>query len=144
MNEVQLEGFLRRIVQLTPEHQPKFGKMNVHQMVCHCTDQLRLSLGMIKADDNYTLIDPSVVKNLALAKKPVPTPKGLGQVEGDGTSPTTFENDKALLKSHLLEFLNLPEDFDYAPHPYFGKSDRKSWMAITIYHLDHHLSQFNA
>ncbi len=144
MTEVQLEEFLKRIGQLTPEHRPVFGKMNVHQMVCHCTDQLRLALGTIKADDDYTPIDPNMVKNLALTKRPVPTPKGLGQVEGDGTLPTTFENDKVLLKSHLLEFLNLPEDFDYAPHPYFGKSDRKRWMVITVYHLDHHLSQFDA
>jgi len=139
----QLQEFLKRIDYLAPQHRPVFGKMNVHQMVCHCTDQLRLALGTIKADVDFTPIDPSVVKSLALAKKPVPTPKGLGQVEGEGTAPTTFQNDKDLLKSHLLEFLNLPEDFDYATHPYFGKSDRKRWMSITIYHLDHHLSQFN-
>ena len=118
--------------------------MNVHQMVCHCTDQLRLAIGTIKPDKNYIKIDPKEIKILALAKKTVQTPKGLGQTEGGGTRPTTFENDKALLKAHLQEFINLSEDFEFAPHPYFGTFDKRRWSRLTIYHINHHLSQFNA
>ena len=144
MTEEQFQDFLSRIDQLTAGHRPKFGKMNVHQMVCHCTDQLRLALGTIIPDNDYIKISPEEVKELVMAKKTVPTPKGLGQIEGGGTKPTTFENDKALLKKHLQEFIDLPDDFEYAPHPYFGVFDKRRWMSLTIYHLNHHLSQFNA
>ena len=144
MLEEQFQDFLGRIDSLTPEHRPVFGKMNVHQMICHCTDQLRLAFGTLKPDEDYIKIDPKKVKALALSKKTVPTPKGLGQAEGGGTRPTTFDNDKALLKSYLEEFVNLLEDFDFAPHPYFGAFDKRRWTNLTVYHLNHHLSQFNA
>lgn len=143
MTEEQFQEFLRRIDALTLANKPKFGKMNVHQMVCHCTDQLRLAFGTILPDEDYLKIDPKEVKELALTKKTVPTPKGLGQTEGGGTQPTTFENDLALLKAHLSDFINLSEDFEYAPHPYFGQFDKRRWTSLTIYHLNHHLSQFN-
>ncbi len=143
MTEEQLKEFLRRIDTLTQEHKPKFGKMNAHQMVCHCTDQLRLALGTIRPDPDYVKIEPKEVERLALAKKTVPTPKGLGQTEGGGTQPTTFEDDLALLKTHLSDFIKLPEDFEYASHPYFGEYDKRKWTSLTIYHLNHHLSQFH-
>jgi hypothetical protein len=33
--------FLERIDNLSEKSTPKFGKMNVSQMICHCTDQIR-------------------------------------------------------------------------------------------------------
>lgn len=143
MTQEQLEHFFRRIDQLTINHNPLFGKMNVNQMVCHCTDQLRLPIGTISASEDYVKIAPEKIMTLAKAKKQVPAPKGLGQVEGGGTTPTTLENDKQQLKEHILSFLQLPNDFDFAPHPYFGKIDKNGWMKVTIYHLNHHLGQFN-
>jgi len=143
VTEEQFQEFLRRIDALTLAHKPKFGQMNVHQMVCHCTDQLRLAFGTIIPDEDYLKIDPREVKELALAKKTVPTPKGIGQTEGGGTQPTTFDNDLALLKTNLSDFINIPEDFEYAPHPYFGAFDKRRWTSLTVYHLNHHLSQFN-
>ena len=142
MTTEEVRSFLNRIDQLTPDKKAKFGKMNVHQMVCHCADQIRLALGTLRADDDYIKIDPDTVKAMARAKETVPTPKGLDQVAGGGTPPTTFENDRALLKNQLHEFLKMPEDIDYPPHPYFGAFDKKRWINLTRYHLNHHLSQF--
>lgn len=144
MTKEEIQSFLDRIDQLTPAHKAKYGKMNAHQMVCHCADQIRLALGIVQADEDYIKIDPDTVKEIARAQKTVPTPKGLDQVAGDGTQPTTFENDRALLKAELHEFLNKPQDFEFPPHPYFGAFDKKRWTNLTRYHLNHHLSQFNA
>ncbi len=139
----QFQEFSKRIDQLTLEHKPTFGKMSTGQMVCHCTDQLRLAFGSLRPDEDYIRIDPKKVRALALSGKTVPTPKGLDQVKGGGTKPTTLENDKLLLKAHLQELVNLPEDYAFAPHPYFGPFDKKRWTNLTIYHLNHHLAQFN-
>lgn len=142
MTEEQIATFLQRIDKLTTDHKGTFGVMTVNQMVCHCTDQLRVALGTKTVGDQGTF-DSNEIIQLAKTGRPVPTPKGLGQLEGDGTTPTNLENDKEILKSHILNFSKLPDDFDYSPHPYFGKIDKKRWTNLVIYHLNHHLGQFN-
>ncbi len=141
MKSEEIENFLERIDKLQPGLQPRFGKMNVHQMICHCTDQLRLAMGRKKAIQDGR-VNPLKILFLAKSGKTVPTPKDLDQVEGEGTKPVAFESDKLQLKEYILEFSKLPVDFEYAMHPYFGKISSQRWMGLVAYHLDHHLSQF--
>lgn len=141
MAEEQVQQIFQRIDNLKAEQKALFGKMNAHQMICHCADQLRLAIGT-KTSIEYDREFANEVIALAKAGKPVPTPKGLGQVEGDGTKPTDFENDKKILKEHILTFQNLPMN-GYAPHPYFGRIDKNRWDGLVAYHLNHHLRQFN-
>lgn len=142
MTTEQVATFLQRIDKLTSNHKGSFGAMNVNQMVCHCTDQLRIAMGKITLGDQGVFNLREIIDS-ARAGHSVLTPKGLGQVEGDGTSPTTFEHDKETLRNYILDFSKLPNDFDYYPHPYFGKIDRNQWTNLVIYHLNHHLKQFN-
>ena len=116
--------------------------MNANQMLCHCADFFRMAKGTKKAEE-YGKVDPDNIISLARSEKPVQAPKGFGQVEGTGTKPTKFENDKRILKEYILEFSRLTEDNILAIHPYFGKIDRKRWNGLAIYHLNHHLGQFN-
>jgi len=141
VTEEQITRFFKRIDQLTPEQQPLFGKMNVNQMVCHCTDQIRLALGTLLADE-YGAVDPAEIISLARSNKTVPTAKGLGQVEGGGTPPTVLDNDIKILKQHIRDFSKLGIDFDFKQHPFFGKYNKDQWTKLTRYHLDHHLKQF--
>jgi len=108
-------------------------------MVCHCTDFFRLALGHKMAEE-YNVVDPKEIMALSLSGKTVPTPKGFGQIEGDGTLPTNLENDKIILKEFIFEFSKFNGDF--AEHPYFGMMDRKRWEELAAYHLNHHLKQF--
>ena len=140
MND-RLNLFTERIDKLTPLHSPKYGKMNVHQMVCHCTDFYRLVLGEKTLEDRPTLSAKEVFI-LAKEKKTVPAPKGMDQVLGKGTPPSTFKNDIALLKEKLSTFLNLDHEHDFPPHFYFGKLDPQKWIEVSDYHLNHHLKQF--
>lgn len=87
MTEDQISKFFQRIDKLTLEHKASFGLMTVNQMICHCTDQLRIALGTMTLGDRGQ-VDPAEIIKLAKSGQPVPTPKGLGQVEGDGTKPT--------------------------------------------------------
>ena len=104
----------------------------------------------IQKGSPYDLLKTAVNKKLYekfikryKAGKPTPTPKGFGQVEGDGTKPTDFEKDRGILKDSLLEFSKLPIDFDFAPHPYFGEMKYSAWTSLAAYHMNHHLEQFN-
>lgn len=141
MIENDIKVFFERIDRLTLDHKPLFGKMNVSQMICHCADQIRMALGS-KIPLEYGNVDVKEIMALAKAGKSVPAPKGLGQVEGEGTPPTDFENDKKLLKETVLEFANWKEEEPMADHAYFGPADKTRWTKMVIYHLDHHLKQF--
>ncbi len=142
MTEEQISRFFQRIDNLTTEHTPLFGKMNVHQMVCHCTDQIRLAIGTIRAEV-YGQVHPEEIIALSRSDKTVPAPKGMGQVEGGGTKPTNLAEDLEILKQHISEFSKLDDNYNFQPHPYFGSYDKKQWKRLTAYHLDDHLKQFN-
>jgi len=141
MSTDEIKNYFDRIDKLKANAKPKFGKMNVNQMICHCTDQIRLALNTIHAQE-YGALTPKVVMQLAAKGKTVPVAKGLGQVEGGGTQPTNLKNDITLLKQHLLEFFELEKDFNFGAHPYFGQLNKEQWIRITSYHLNHHLTQF--
>ncbi len=140
LSEEQTQAFFDRIDQLHPGLEPKFGKMNVHQMVCHCTDFFRMAKGIKRAEE-YGVADPSEIIGLTRSGKTAPTPKGFGQVEGGGTLPTDLENDKKMLKEYLLDFSRL-KDYDFAEHPYFGVMDNRQWVDLAVWHLNNHLKQF--
>ena len=141
ISQDQIDGFVKRIDSLDPNLEPKFGQMNVHQMVCHCTDFFRMAMGTMKAEE-YGVLDPQEVVAMVRAGKSAPTPKGFGQVEGQGTAPTDFEDDKKQLKEHLQSFANLADDYQFAEHPIFGIMSTKEWIDLSNYHLNHHLKQF--
>lgn len=131
MSEGQVQLYFQRIDKLNAGQHPLFGKMNANQMICHCTDQIRLAMGTKKSTE-YGQVDPNQIILLSKSGKVVPTPKGLGQVEGDGTQPTNLEDDKEILKQHILTFSKLDNNFNCAPHPYFGEIDKKRWKELIV------------
>ena len=133
--------FLNRIDQLTEGHKPKYGKMTVQQMVCHCTDLYRLVLREMTLREKPNISAAEAIK-LAQSRKTVPAPTEMDQVAGNGTKASDFETDIFLLKSKLQAFYALEKDYDYPPHFYFGKLNKKEWVQMTAYHLRHHLKQF--
>ena len=142
MTEEEIHSFFKRIDGLDAEQKPAFGKMNAHQMVCHCADQIRLALGTLIAKE-YGNLTREEIFAFSNAGKTVPTPLGMDQVVGDGTQPTTFEKDIATLRQHIVEFSELDDNFEYGRHPYFGQLTKEKWTSLTLYHLNHHLKQFN-
>ena len=136
-----INDFLNRIDQLTEDHKPKYGKMTVQQMVCHCTDFYRLVLRKMTLSEKPKVSAAEVIK-LAQNKKTVPAPTEIDQAAGNGTKPKDFSADIALLKFHLQAFYSLEEYYDYPPHFYFGKLSAKEWIQMAEYHLNHHLKQF--
>ncbi len=140
------EGIISRINQLTPENQAAWGHMNVNQMLCHVTDQLRVSLGELgQPEKNAGLMGRTLIKFLVLyvipIPKNVPTSPKVDQMK-DGTPPTDFESDRKTLFAYLEKFVLTPEDFAWTPHFKFGALSKKEWAILANKHLDHHLKQF--
>lgn len=133
--------FLDRIRQLTPNTKAKYGQMNVHQMVCHCTDFYRFVLGLLKLEEQPTISAMEALQR-AQSRETVPAPRSIDQVKGNGTPPTTFEEDRKALETHLKAFYQLDEYYDFPEHFYFGILNRSEWHKASDYHLSHHLRQF--
>ncbi len=145
-DEQKRDEIISRINQLTPENQAAWGKMNVNQMICHVTDQLRISLGeMGEAKDASSFMSRTLLKFLVLKVIPipknVPTSPRVDQMK-DGTPPTDFEADRKTLLEFIGKFCSAPSDFEFSPHFKFGNLSGKEWAILASKHLDHHLKQF--
>lgn len=141
MTKEMLESYFLRIDNLTPDKKALFGQMNVNQMICHCTDLFRLAFGEKRAEE-YGKVNPNELIEMVRLGKTPPAPKGFDQVKGEGTKPTDFQDDKVTLKNYLSIFSELPLEFKFAEHPYFGNVNRERWENLVDYHLNHHLKQF--
>ncbi|HPN39120.1 MAG TPA: DUF1569 domain-containing protein [Melioribacteraceae bacterium] len=139
-------SIIERIGKLSENSDRLWGKMKCGEMICHCTDQIKMALGEIKCKT----IMPALIGKIMffLIMFGMPTPKGkiettdeLKQGKG-GTKPSTFSNDINLLKNYVKNFDNLYAKNVKNSHPAFGKLSKKEWGKLIYAHLNHHLSQF--
>ena len=131
----------KRLNKLEPTIQPKWGKMNLGQMLNHCQKPLELAL----QKENFQLKPNLLAKwffkkalyNDTLWSKGLPTPKAFKVV-----SKKDFVSEKAQLEMLITEFYNKKERTEWPPHPVFGKFTPEQWGKMQYKHLDHHLRQF--
>ena len=135
------EEITNRINKLDGSTEPKWGKMDVGQMLNHC----QMPLNIILEKEDYG-VKPNWLINLLFKKsmysdklwrKNLPTAPGFSiKTEKD------FEVEKQVI-SKLLEELNSQKNRDdWQPHPAFGKLTKAQWGKMQYKHLDHHLRQF--
>lgn len=144
-NAFDRQEILRRIDSLSAADRARWGKMSVHQMVCHLTDSYLCGLGKKKASPSTGLLQRTVFKWVALRTpmhwpKGVPTRPEMEQGKG-GTSPVDLDSDRAALVAVLHEF----SDHLHQPsvdHPIFGAMTAIEWWRWGYLHADHHLRQF--
>ncbi len=92
------------------------------------------------------IVQRSVVKWVALYI-PIPWPRGLptrpemDQLIG-GTAPSEFESDRERLLALIELFTSTNRDFEWTPHPIFGKMPDPDWFRWGYLHIDHHMRQF--
>lgn len=137
---------LDRINKLFPESKGLWGKMNVHQMICHLSDQLRDLDGSrpVKYEGNF--ITKHAIRHLLARFEN--WPKGVFPAASDydqlknGTPPKDFSSDKKIL-AEMLGSLDLTDEKRELPmHPAFGKLTHKQYARIVYLHFNHHLKQF--
>ncbi len=138
-----VDEIIRRINSLTPESRALWGKMNVSQMLAHCTVGMKMTMGEIKCKGNFFMqLIGRMLKNKIIYKsefrKNSPTAKEF--IIADGKN---FEEEKTTLIAYLKKF---PEQgksiIGSEPHPFFGKLTAEDYDRLQYKHLDHHLRQF--
>ncbi len=138
-----VDEVLARIDMLQPATQRHWGKMDVAQMMAHCSASLDMASGRLNTPRVFIgkLIGP-FVKAIYTNEKPL-----------SRNSPT----DKKLLVSDQRDFLREQEQLKLKvrqfcqgaepqctrhPHPFFGVLTPQDWSRGMYKHIDHHLRQF--
>ncbi|WP_046244416.1 DUF1569 domain-containing protein [Hymenobacter terrenus] len=139
-----------RIGRIDERSQRVWGRMSADQMLCHCTDQIRLALAQKPATETASWFNRNIAIHIALALPRIPlrnlaTPTDMRQGNrGLGTKPVNLAHDKRLLLAALADFRQHPADQPLSPHPGYGPLNRTQYGRFIYLHLDHHLRQFGA
>jgi hypothetical protein len=141
------ETILRRINNLECEANRQFGKLDVNEMVCHVTDQIRLALGYLELPNEGNFLDRTFIKWFALSMSSIPKEK-IETANGvnpkvDGTKPVSLIDDKVTLVKLLEQLKQQDENYEWGIHPKFGALSKKQWGKLIYAHLNHHLKQFS-
>lgn len=143
-NHEVTQELISRVNRLTPQTQPKWGKMNVAQMIAHCNvtyemvyeDKHKKPGGLMK------FFLKAFVKNTVVGEKPYKqslqtAPQFIIADQRD------FEQEKKRLIEFLIKTQQLGEShFEGKESHSFGKLTAKEWNTMFYKHLDHHLKQF--
>jgi len=135
---------IERINRLNPSTPQQWGKMNVSQMLAHCS----VSYEMVyenkhpKPNALMKLMLKAFVKNVVVSEKPYK--------RNSHTAPSfiitdekEFEKEKNRLILYLQRTQELGEShFDGKESLSFGKLTKGEWNNMFYKHLDHHLNQF--
>lgn len=138
------EELLTRINSLTLQNNAQWGKMNVSQMLKHCTlcDEMFFGKIMIKRVFIGRFIGPM------LLRKALKNEQGFGK--NSHTSPllkTTGEQyDIDLQKKEWISSIEQFANYNKQNfvHPFFGPMTKDQVGLFAYKHADHHLRQFGA
>ncbi|MYL70585.1 DUF1569 domain-containing protein [Halobacillus litoralis] len=137
------DEILNRIENLNVNSQPKWGRMDVSQMLAHCSAFQDIAMGNSLARRSWLgLLVGRFAKPIFYNDKPLD--------HNMSTIPTIvitckkdFDIEREKLKQKIITFQkNGPEACKNHPHPFFGKLTSEQWGKGTYKHLDHHLRQF--
>ncbi|GIN18036.1 hypothetical protein J32TS2_33920 [Shouchella clausii] len=142
-NQADTTEILNRIDKLSPNSRPQWGKMDVAQMLAHCSSFHDIAMGETFPPRGWLgILIGTFVKPIFYNDKPM--------AHNMSTIPTImiveekeFETEKGKLKQKIRTFQNNgPEKCTSHPHPFFGKLTPEQWGKGLYKHLDHHLNQF--
>jgi len=140
-----VDEVISRIDKLQPTSQRQWGKMDVAQMMAHCSAAMDMASGRLNLPRVFIgrLLGP-FVKPILTNEKPFsrnsPTDKKL--VIADQRD---FPREQEQLKQKVRQFHEGGEaKCTRQPHPFFGSLTAQEWSRGMYKHLDHHLRQFGA
>ena len=133
-----------RINSLTPQNNAQWGKMNVYQMLKHCTMCEEMFLGDLKIKRIFIgrLIGSMVLKKNLKDDRPFgknsPTASILKTTEVNGD----LDQQKKEWISRIERYSNY-NNTGFV-HPFFGPMTKEQVGLFGYKHADHHLRQFGA
>lgn len=136
--------FKARINNLSANSSPEWGKMNVAQMLAHCSVAYEMAFENkhTKPGGFKVFLLKAFLKNIVVGPKPYKRNSGTAP-EFKITEPKDFETEKGRILSYLDQTVALGEDhFEGRMSHSFGSLTKEEWNVMFAKHLDHHLSQF--
>jgi len=140
-----VEEVTARIEKLQPVAERQWGKMDVAQMMAHCSAALDMASGRLNLQRVLMgRLIGSFVKPIFTNEKPFsrnnPTHKKLVFA-----NHRDFLREQEQLKLKIRQFHDGGEaQCTQHPHPFFGQLTPQQWSRGMYKHLDHHLRQFGA
>ena len=140
-NDADYQELCTRLDRLQASASPKWGRMTAPQMLCHCTDALRMVSGAV----------PTAPKNVPIRFPPLkqliiywlPWPKGVPTApELLARAPSEWHGELVTLREELAALVKRGRSGPFVPHPAFGRLTPRAWGVLVYRHLDHHLRQF--
>lgn len=145
----QLERYAEikdRLFHLQPDATAAWGKMNVAQMLAHCSGSFEMAMGQIcpKRILLGRMIGPMVKRAMKAEKEPMRrnsmTDKSV-LIE----DKRDFATEKQRLQETMDRFMAAgPAGCSKHPHFFFGPMTPEEWAMLMYQHMDHHLRQFRA
>ena len=134
-----------RIMALSSKSPRQWGRMDVQQMLVHCTVQLKLAVGEMSSQRQ----GPSLMRS-RLGKRilfwNLPWPKGATTPKEMNIKTNNFLlAELETQKRELLKYVDKARgEEQFEPHSFFGNLNREEWSRLIYKHLDHHLKQFGS
>jgi hypothetical protein len=143
-DKVTRDEIIVRINSINNESVGLWGKMNVYQMLKHCTLWEEMILGKLKVKRMFAgriigkMALKDVLRNEEHLRKNSPTSPELKITETTGNI--------SLQKAEWFERIKEYEHYNYSNfiHPFFGKMTNDQVGLFVYKHADHHLRQFGA
>ena len=132
-----------RVDTLQPASQRRWGKMDVAQMMAHCSAALDMAAGRLNPPRMLIgRLIGSFVKPVYSNEKPFS--------QGNPTVPKlVFSDQRDFLREQEQLRLKVKQFYEGGeaqctkhPHPFFGALTPQEWSRGMYKHLDHHLRQF--
>ena len=134
---------LDRINKLDENSQAKWGKMDVAQMLAHCSEPVKVPL------EKLTLKKPNLIMKVLFSffkdslyndkpwKHGLPTSKEYKIIDSK-----VFLEEKNNLIGLINELYSKKEQTNWPKHPFCGQLTSEQWGKMQYKHLDYHLNQF--
>lgn len=146
LSESDYKEIRKRIENLTANNQRQWGKMNIAQMLAHCSIGFELVIGKLPFEDKSNFFLRTIAKKMVLHL----IRKGdfwknqrtfsIYKIKGE----KEFETEKARLLENVDSFYKLNVKEEIGRHPYFGELSKMDWGVLQYVHTNHHLTQFSA
>lgn len=144
LDKATRDEIIERVKSLIENSQAQWGKMNIYQMLKHCTlcEEMYLGKKLYKRVFLGYIFGKKalkgILKNANPLKKNAPSSPELVNIEPYGNIP----NEKEKWISLIEEYAQYPNHgFE---HWFFGKMTTEQVGYFVYKHCDHHLPQFNS
>ena len=138
------EELKARINSLQPETTAQWGKMNLYQMLKHCTLCEDMFWGELKIKRVFIgrIIGPGFLKKVLKDDAPF----GKNSPTSPLLKETNENGDIQLQKEEWLNRIEKYATYDNSTfvHPFFGPMTKEQMGLFAYKHADHHLRQFGA